>query len=111
MAVIAPSFSDIFASNAFKNGILTDALPQTRVEVLLEAAHETPLTIELNSQTVTTVDGYRSEFQIDPFRKHCLLEGPDEIELTLQDLGAIDAFEAKPAVYQHRARLRWAASP
>lgn len=99
-AVIAPSFSDIFASNAFKNGILTVTLPQNEVETLLEIAPEAPLTIDLHFQTVTTAHGYRSEFAIDPFRKHCLVEGLDEIELSLQDLGAIKTYERKPAVYE-----------
>ena len=82
-AVIAPSFSDIFASNAFKNGILTVALPQDAVDRLLEVAETDPVSIDLEAQTVTTPFQDRFAFDIDPFRKHCLMEGLDEVGLTL----------------------------
>ena len=91
--VIAPSFSDRFSGNAFKNGILTVALPQEAVDRLLEVARDHPVTVDLDSQTVTTPFQDRFAFAIDPFRKHCLSEGLDEIGLTLANSAAIDAFE------------------
>jgi 3-isopropylmalate/(R)-2-methylmalate dehydratase small subunit len=96
-AVIAPSFSDIFAGNAFKNGILTVALPQHQVDRLLEVAQTDPITIDLESQTVTTPFQDRFEFEIDPFRKHCLLEGLDEVGLTLTRDEAISRYETRLA--------------
>ncbi|HET8611948.1 MAG TPA: 3-isopropylmalate dehydratase small subunit, partial [Sphingomonas sp.] len=96
-AVIAPSFSDIHAGNAFKNGILTVALPQEQVDRLLEVAREHPITIDLEHQTVTTPFQDRFRFEIDPFRKHCLLNGLDEIGITLAEEGAIAAHEARMA--------------
>ena len=92
-AVIAPSFSDIFAGNAFKNGILAVELPQDQVDRLLEIAEHQPITIDLENQVVTTSFQDRFEFQIDPFRKRCLLEGLDEIGLTLASESAIAAHE------------------
>lgn len=94
-AVIAPSFSDIFSGNAFKNGILTVALPQEAVDRLLEVAKTDPIHIDLDSQTVTTPFQDRFEFAIDPFRKHCLAGGLDEIGLTLEQDAAIAHFEAR----------------
>ncbi|MCB2066235.1 MAG: 3-isopropylmalate dehydratase small subunit [Erythrobacter sp.] len=96
-AVIAPSFSDIFSGNAFKNGILTVALPQHAVDRLLEVAATDPITIDLEAQTVTTPFQDRFTFEIDPFRKHCLAEGLDEIDLTLSREAAIAAHEARLA--------------
>ena len=93
-AVIAPSFSDIFAGNAFKNGILTVTLPQEAVDRLLEVAATDPVTVDLDSQTVTTPFQDRFRFEIDPFRKHCLSNGLDEIGLTLASDTAIDRYEA-----------------
>jgi len=92
-AVIAPSFSDIFSGNAFKNGILTVVLPQEQVDRLLEVAKTDPIAIDLESQTVTTPFQDRFTFEIDPFRKHCLLNGLDEVGLTLARNDAIGAFE------------------
>ena len=94
-AVIAPSFSDIFAGNAFKNGILTVALPQEQVDRLLEAARTDPIDIDLESQTVTTPFQDRFRFEIDPFRKHCLMNGLDEVGLTLSRDSAISAHESR----------------
>ncbi len=94
-AVIAPSYSDIFSGNAFKNGILAVALPQEQVDRLLEVAKTDPITIDLDSQTVTTPFQDRFTFEIDPFRKHCLLNGLDEVGLTLTRDSAIAAHEAK----------------
>jgi 3-isopropylmalate/(R)-2-methylmalate dehydratase small subunit len=94
-AVIAPSFSDIFAGNAFKNGILAVVLPQEQVDRLLETARTTPVAIDLERQIVTTPFQDRFAFAIDPFRKACLLDGLDEVGLTL-------ARGAKIAEYEHR---------
>ena len=92
-AVIAPSFSDIFSGNAFKNGILTVALPQEAIDRLMEVAKTDPVDIDLETQTVTTPFQDRWEFSIDAFRKHCLLEGLDEVGLTLAQDSAIAGFE------------------
>jgi len=93
--VIAPSFSDIFASNAFKNGILAVALPQDAVDRLLEVAKSDPIDVDLEAQSVTTPFQDRFAFEIDPFRKHCLLEGLDEVGLTMAQGDAIKAHEAR----------------
>lgn len=92
-AVIAPSFSDIFSGNAFKNGILTVALPQEAVDRLMEVAQSDPITINLENQSVSTPFQDRWTFEIDPFRKNCLLEGLDEVGLTLQSDAVITAYE------------------
>ncbi len=94
-AVIAPSFSDIFSGNAFKNGILTVALPQDQIDRLLDVARTEPVTIDLETQTVTTPFQDRFVFEIDPFRKHCLLEGLDEVGLTLSRDKAISEYETR----------------
>ena len=96
-AVIAPSFSDIFSGNAFKNGILTVVLPQAAVDRLLEVAATDPVTIDLEAQTVTTPFQDRFTFEIDPFRKACLLDGLDEVGLTMARDAAISAYEGKLA--------------
>ncbi|EQA97074.1 3-isopropylmalate dehydratase small subunit [Sphingobium baderi] len=96
--VIAPSFSDIFSGNAFKNGILTVVLPQDAIDRLMEVAKSDPIHIDLEHQTVTTRFQDRFQFEIDSFRKHCLLGGLDEIGLTLGNKGEIDRFEDKLAV-------------
>ena len=95
--VIAPSFSDIFSGNAFKNGILTVALPQEQVDRLLEVAQTDEIAIDLEHCTVTTPFQDRFTFEIDPFRRHCLLEGLDEVGLTMERQDAIAAYEAKAA--------------
>jgi 3-isopropylmalate/(R)-2-methylmalate dehydratase small subunit len=94
-AVIAPSFSDIFSGNAFKNGILTVALPQTAIDRLMEVAQTDPIHLDLENQVVTTPFQDRFPFEIDPFRKHCLMEGLDEVGLTLARGAAISAYENK----------------
>jgi len=94
-AVIAPSFSDIFAGNAFKNGILTVALPQEAIDRLMEVAETDPISIDLEHQTVTTPFQDRFTFTIDPFRKHCLAEGLDEIALTMTRERQIETYEAR----------------
>ena len=95
--VIAPSFADIFFNNCFKNGILAVALDAAAVEGLLDAiadgAHAT-LTVDLDRQAITAPDGGVLRFEVDAFRKHCLLNGLDEIGLTLQQEDEIAAFEA-----------------
>ena len=96
-AVIAPSFSDIFSGNAYKNGILTVVLPQEAIDRLMEVAKTDPIHIDLESQTVTTRFQDRFRFEIDPFRKSCLVGGLDEIGLTLASAKAIDGFEGKDA--------------
>ncbi len=99
-AVIAPSFSDIFSGNAFKNGLLAIVLPQTAVDRLMEVAKTEAIHVDLETQTITTPFQDRFEFEIDPFRKHCLLNGVDEIGLTLQSSDAIAAHETKIAASQ-----------
>lgn len=96
-AVVAPSFSDIFAGNAFKNGILAVVLPQEQIDHLLEVARTDPITIDLEHQVVTTPFQDRFAFEIDPFRKECLMGGLDEIGLTLARDGAISNYEQRQA--------------
>ncbi len=96
-AVIAPSFSDIFSGNAFKNGLLTVVLPQAAIDRLMEVAQTDPIHIDLESQSVTTPFQDRFSFELDPFRKHCLANGLDEIGLTLAMEDKISAYEARIA--------------
>ena len=94
--VIAPSFADIFHNNCFKNGILPIALPQEQVDVLMKDAEKgsnARMTIDLEGQTVTTSDGEKFPFEVDAFKKHCLLNGLDDIGLTLEKGTAIDTYE------------------
>jgi len=94
--VIAPSFADIFHNNCFKNGILPIALPQEQVDVLMRDAEKgsnARMTIDLEGQTVTTSDGEKFPFEVDAFKKHCLLNGLDDIGLTLEKGTAIDSYE------------------
>ncbi len=98
--IIAPSYSDIFAGNAFKNGLLTVVLPQEQIDKLMAIATDVEITVDLENQVVTTPYQDRFTFEIDPFRKHCLLEGLDEIGLTLQSKAQVAAFEAKVAIEQ-----------
>ena len=95
--VIAPSFSDIFSGNAFKNGILTVELPQAQIDRLMEVAATDPISVDLESGTVTTPFQDRFSFSVDPFRKHCLLEGLDEVGLTLARDTAIATYEHRQA--------------
>jgi 3-isopropylmalate/(R)-2-methylmalate dehydratase small subunit len=99
-AVIAPSYSDIFSGNAFKNGILTVVLPQAAIDRLMEVAKTDPIHIDLESQTVTTKFQDRFSFEIDAFRKHCLLNGLDEVGMTMAMDRQIGAHEAKLAQSQ-----------
>ncbi|MEO0632601.1 MAG: 3-isopropylmalate dehydratase small subunit [Pseudomonadota bacterium] len=96
--VIAPSFADIFYNNCFKNGILPIALPQEAVDMLMADAEKganARMTVDLEAQTVTTSDGETFTFEVDAFKKRCLLEGLDDIGLTLEKAPSIDAFEAQ----------------
>ena len=95
-AVIAPTFADIFFSNAGKNGIVLARLSEEQVAELLENAKSIPgyqLTVSLEAQTVTDSADFKATFEVDPFRKFCLIEGLDDIGLTLRHAAALDAFE------------------
>jgi 3-isopropylmalate/(R)-2-methylmalate dehydratase small subunit len=97
-AVIAPTFADIFFSNAGKNGIVLVRLSEEQVAELLHKAQTIPgyrLTVSLEDQTVTDSTGFNASFEIDSFRKFCLLEGLDDIGLTLRHVAALDSFEKK----------------
>jgi len=97
-AVIAPSYADIFFNNSFKNGFLPIVLKEQEVDELFKAvaAHEGyELTIDLENQKVTTPDGKTYDFEVDEFRKYCLLNGLDDIGLTLQHADEIRAYEAR----------------
>ena len=94
--IIAPSFADIFYNNCFKNGILPIVLPQTEVDKLMDDAKRganATISVDLESQTIQGPDGGTISFEIDVFRKQCLMEGLDDIGLTLQKAQAIDAYE------------------
>lgn len=96
--VIAPSFADIFYNNAFKNGMLLVTLPKDRVYALMEEARtasDPTFEVDLEAQEIRTPSGTVERFAIDPFKRHCLLNGLDDIGLTLQHLDAIAAFEAR----------------
>jgi 3-isopropylmalate/(R)-2-methylmalate dehydratase small subunit len=98
-ALIAPSYADIFFNNCYKNGLLPIVLPETQVERLFADTFAFPgfrLTVDLERQVVSTVDGSLVfGFDVEPFRKHCLLNGLDDIGMTLQHAEAIRAFETK----------------
>jgi 3-isopropylmalate/(R)-2-methylmalate dehydratase small subunit len=103
--VIAPSFADIFYNNCFKNGLLPIALPQAVCDQLMADAEKganAVLTVDLENQTISRPDGETVHFDLDPFRKKCLLEGLDDIGLTQQKSSAIDTFEQ-----QRRTALPW----
>jgi 3-isopropylmalate/(R)-2-methylmalate dehydratase small subunit len=103
--VIAPSFADIFYNNCFKNGLLPVVLSEADVDQLFRELYTNEgckLTVDLQAQTVTTPGGDRFQFEVDDFRKHCLLNGLDDIGLTLQDGDAIAAYEA-----QRRKSASW----
>ena len=101
--VIAPSFADIFYNNCFKNGILPIALPKEQIAKLFDDAERGAnaiITIDLEKQEITGPDGGRLHFDIEPFRKHCLLNGLDDIGLTLQKAAAIDSYETRQRAAQ-----------
>jgi 3-isopropylmalate/(R)-2-methylmalate dehydratase small subunit len=96
--IIASSFADIFYNNCFKNGILPITLPPEQVDLLMDDAERganAVVTVDLEKQEITGPDGGTIHFEIDPFRKHCLVNGLDDIGLSLQKSDKIDAFEAK----------------
>ena len=98
--VISTSFADIFYNNCFKNGILPIVMPAEVVEVLMEDARKganARMTVDLEAMTVTTSDGQSFGFDLDPFRRHCLLNGLDDIGLTMEKASAIDTFEGQMA--------------
>ena len=98
--VISTSFADIFFSNCFKNGILPVVLPQAAVDLLMDDARKganARITVDLESQTVTASDGTSFGFDVDPFKKHCLLNGLDDIGLTLEKSASIQTFEKAAA--------------
>ncbi|WP_460044634.1 3-isopropylmalate dehydratase small subunit [Pseudomonas sp. S2_H01] len=104
-SIIAPSYADIFFNNSFKNGLLPIILSEAEVDDLFKVVEANPgyqLKVDLQTQTVTREDGKVHTFEIDAFRKHCLLNGLDDIGLTLVDGDAIATFEAK-----HRASQPW----
>ncbi len=97
-AIIAPSYADIFYNNSFKNGLLPVVLPRDAVDRLFRETTAAPgyrLTVDLPAQTVTTPDGTVFAFDIDAFRKHCVLHGLDDIGLTLEHVNEIRAYEAR----------------
>jgi len=96
--VVSTSFADIFFNNCFKNGMLPIVLPQEQVDLLMKDAEKganARVEVDLEDQTITSSDGDIIKFDIDPFRKHCLLNGLDDIGLTLEKAASIDSFEAK----------------
>ncbi len=98
--VIAPSFADIFFNNCFKNGILPIVLPQEEVDKLMDDAERganAVVTVDLENQTITGPDGGSIAFEVDAFSKHCLMNGLDDIGLTLEKSSAIEAFETRAA--------------
>ena len=98
--VVAPSFADIFYNNCFKNGILPIVLPEADVDKLMDDAERGAnalITVDLENQTITGPDGGEIRFEVEPFRKHCLLNGLDDIGLTLEKQDAINAYESKLA--------------
>jgi len=100
-AIISTSFADIFYNNCFKNGMLPIVLPQEAVDVLMKDAEKgsnARIEVDLKTQTVTSSDGQSFKFEVDAFKKHCLLNGLDDIGLTMEKAKSIDSFEAKAAM-------------
>ena len=96
--VISTSYADIFFNNCFKNGILPIVLPKAQVDVLMKDAEKgsnARIEVDLEAQTVTTSDGETFSFEVDAFKKHCLLNGLDDIGLTMENAASIDAYESK----------------
>lgn len=98
--VIAPSFADIFYNNCFKNGILCVTLPEDQVEALSKQADGSEFTVDLENMAITAPDGSKTSFELDATRRHNMLNGLDDIALTLQHLDKIKAFEAKQQAQQ-----------
>ncbi|KIN78617.1 3-isopropylmalate dehydratase small subunit [Sulfitobacter mediterraneus] len=98
--VISTSFADIFFNNCFKNGILPIVLPKDQVDVLMQDAEKganARVTVDLEAQTVTTSDGESFSFEVDTFKKHCLMNGLDDIGLTMEKAASIDTYEEQAA--------------
>lgn len=98
--IVSTSFADIFFNNSFKNGMLPIVLPQEQVDLLMkdaERGENARMTVDLEAQEITTSDGTVIGFEVDSFKKHCLLNGLDDIGLTLEKAAAIDSFEATAA--------------
>lgn len=96
--IVSTSFADIFFNNSFKNGMLPIVLPQEQVDVLMKDAEKgenARMTVDLEAQEITTSDGEVIRFEVDAFKKHCLLNGLDDIGLTMEKEASIDAYEAK----------------
>ncbi len=101
-AVITPGFADIFYNNSLKNGLLPVALPEETVNMLLDLVEEEPdtrITVDLTAQTVTLPDGQQLGFDIDPFRRLCLLEGVDDLGYIMSKSDAISVYEARQPVW------------
>ena len=101
--VVSNSFADIFFNNCFKNGMLPIILPAEQVEILMndsEKGSNARIEVDLEAQTITSSDGKVFSFEVDPFKKHCLLNGLDDIGLTMEKSSSIDAFEKKLEIEQ-----------
>ena len=101
--VVSTSFADIFFNNCFKNGMLPIILPVDQVEILMndsEKGSNARIEVDLEAQTITSADGKVFSFEVDPFKKHCLLNGLDDIGLTMEKSSSIDAFEKKLEIEQ-----------
>ena len=101
--VVSTSFADIFFNNCFKNGMLPIILPADQVEILMndsEKGSNARIEVDLEAQTITSSDGKVFSFEVDPFKKHCLLNGLDDIGLTMEKSSSIDAFEKKLEIEQ-----------
>ena len=101
--VVSTSFADIFFNNCFKNGMLPIVLPVDQVEILMndsEKGSNARIEVDLEAQTITSADGKVFSFEVDPFKKHCLLNGLDDIGLTMEKSSSIDAFEKKLEIEQ-----------
>jgi 3-isopropylmalate/(R)-2-methylmalate dehydratase small subunit len=104
-AIIAPSYADIFFNNCFQNGMLPIVLPEEQVETLMRRAQETPgyqVTVDLETQTITDTQGFSTQFDVNPFRRECLLKGLDDIGLTLEHEADISTYEAKRPAWKNR---------
>jgi len=104
-AILAPSYADIFYNNCFKNGILPVVLPEETIAMLLERGKTAgyTMTVDLENQTVSDNQGFSQPFEVDAFRRHCLLNGLDDISLTLQHEPDITAYESKRPLWKRGA--------
>ncbi len=107
-AIVAPSYADIFYNNCFKNGILPVTLPEETVNMLLAKAKATPgyrMTIDLENQTITDGQGFDAKFEVDSFRRYCLLNGLDDIGLSLRHEQDITAYEGRRPAWKRGATV------